>query len=35
MSKLHAKGYAAPFTELEQGIKAYVANYLSQADRYV
>ena len=34
MDKLHAAGYKAPMTSLEDGIKDYVQNYLMQADAY-
>lgn len=33
-ARLRAAGYAAPFTELEDGVGAYVSRYLSQDDRY-
>ena len=34
MGKLRAAGYDKPFTELEQGIAAYVEGYLSKSDPY-
>lgn len=34
MEKLRAAGYTAPFTSLEDGIRDYVQNYLSQSDSY-
>ncbi|MDX2027660.1 MAG: ADP-glyceromanno-heptose 6-epimerase [Alphaproteobacteria bacterium] len=35
MSKLRGAGYTAPFTELEEGIKLYVQNYLDAKDPHV
>jgi len=35
MAKLRAAGYDAPMTDLEEGVRLYVQDYLSQADRYV
>ncbi len=35
MQKLRAAGYAAPFTELEEGVKIYVQQYLAKEDAYV
>jgi ADP-L-glycero-D-manno-heptose 6-epimerase len=34
MQKLRQAGYKAPFTTLEDGIRAYIQNYLTQADPY-
>ena len=34
MSKLRAAGYTKEFTPLEEGIRLYVENYLSQKDQY-
>jgi ADP-L-glycero-D-manno-heptose 6-epimerase len=34
MRKLRHAGYNKPFTELEDGIAAYVRDYLTQADPY-
>ncbi len=34
MTKLHAAGYTQPFYSLEDGVKDYVQNYLSQRDTY-
>lgn len=34
MDKLRNVGYTKPFTELEDGVKDYVQNYLSQKDQY-
>ncbi|MED5422734.1 MAG: ADP-glyceromanno-heptose 6-epimerase, partial [Pseudomonadota bacterium] len=34
MTKLRAVGYDQPFTELEDGIRDYVQNYLSSKDQY-
>ena len=34
MAKLRAAGYTKPFTELEDGIGAYVRDYLSKSDPY-
>ena len=34
MDRLHKAGYDKPFTSLEDGVTAYVRDYLSQADRY-
>lgn len=35
INKLRGAGYTAPFTELEEGVRLYVQNYLSKADPYV
>ena len=35
MGRLRALGYNRPFTELEDGIRDYVQNYLLAADGYV
>lgn len=35
MAKLRAVGYDRPFTTLEDGVRAYVRDYLHTADRYV
>ncbi|MBV8548684.1 MAG: ADP-glyceromanno-heptose 6-epimerase [Alphaproteobacteria bacterium] len=35
MSKLRAAGYAESFTELEEGVRRYVQNYLMQPDKYL
>lgn len=35
ISKLQELGYDKPFTELEDGIKDYVLNYLSKSDQYL
>ena len=35
MGKLRAAGYATPFTDLEDGAKIYVQNYLATKDAYV
>ena len=32
MGRLRAAGYNRPFTSIEDGVKDYVARYLSQAD---
>ena len=34
MSRLHAAGYATPFTSLEDGVRDYVTDFLARADRY-
>jgi ADP-L-glycero-D-manno-heptose 6-epimerase len=34
MHKLRQAGYDAPFATLEDGVRAYVQNYLTQADPY-
>ena len=34
MSKLRAAGYDQPFTELEDGVRDYVQNYMAQEDQY-
>ena len=34
MQKLRQAGYDAPFASLEDGVRAYVQNYLTQADPY-
>ncbi|NTU76485.1 MAG: ADP-glyceromanno-heptose 6-epimerase [Alphaproteobacteria bacterium] len=35
MNKLRAAGYTAPFTELEEGVRQYVQNYLATTDAYM
>jgi ADP-L-glycero-D-manno-heptose 6-epimerase len=35
MTRLRAAGYAGQFTPLEEGVRRYVQDYLSQPDRYV
>jgi ADP-L-glycero-D-manno-heptose 6-epimerase len=34
VSKLRAAGYAKPFTELEEGVRRYVQDFLSKEDPY-
>ncbi|MDA0229140.1 MAG: ADP-glyceromanno-heptose 6-epimerase [Proteobacteria bacterium] len=34
MARLHAAGYAQPFTSLEDGVSSYVCDYLNQKDPY-
>ena len=34
LTRLRAAGYAGQFTPLEEGIRRYVQDYLTQADRY-
>ena len=34
MTKLRAAGYIKPMTELEEGVRMYMQDYLSQADQY-
>jgi ADP-L-glycero-D-manno-heptose 6-epimerase len=34
MTKLRAAGYTAPFTELEEGVRKYVQNFMTQSDQY-
>jgi len=35
MARLRAAGYAAPFTPLEEGIRRYVQDHLTQPDPYI
>lgn len=35
MNKLRTAGYDQPFTELEDGVRDYVQNYMSQEDKYL
>ncbi|HAX91294.1 MAG TPA: ADP-glyceromanno-heptose 6-epimerase, partial [Rhodospirillaceae bacterium] len=35
MTKLRAAGYDKPFTQLEEGIRLYVQNYLEKEDPYI
>jgi ADP-L-glycero-D-manno-heptose 6-epimerase len=34
MTKLRKAGYTKPFTEIEDGVKDYVQNYMMKDDRY-
>jgi ADP-L-glycero-D-manno-heptose 6-epimerase len=34
MQRLRQAGYNAPFTTLEDGVRGYIQNYLTQADPY-
>ncbi len=34
MERLRAAGYEPPFTELEDGVRRYVRDYLAAADPY-
>jgi len=35
MTKLRDAGYVAPFTPLEEGVRDYVANYLTKGKYYL
>ena len=35
VEKLRARGYDRPFTPLEEGVRRYVQDFLTQPDRYL